>query len=226
MRTGSFAAGIVLVIAAGAASPVPAGGPPSPEAGAPAHRSGPDSTTIAGLLASLAASDPLVCGLAIELLGSGIHWRSGDEGLTDLGDDPEGVPARRRLRESVTDPGALAELGLALRSESSCVRRAAAQLLGDSGRPAALLLLRGALVQGDNRTRQAAILGLGLAADSSDAARLRPLLGDGDPAIVRLATWALGSLEDPQATSRLVPLLKHRDAGVRRAAAWALGQTR
>jgi HEAT repeat protein len=187
---------------------------------------GPDSGTVAHLLAALGAADPQVCGLATDLLGSGIHWRSGDEGLTDLSDEPTGGPSRRDLREPVTDPGALAALGPALRADRPCVRRAAAQLLGGSGRPAALALLRTALSQGDNRTRQAAILGLGLAADSSDASRLRPLLGDPDPAVARLASWALGRLQDSGATARLVLLLRHRDAGVRRAAAWALGQTR
>jgi len=191
----------------------------------PDSAAGADSAQVARLLVAQRASDPLVCALATEVLGTGIHWSSGWEGIAALHDEPaETHSTRDVLRESITDPAALGLLGPELQSANACVRRTAAALLGGSGRPQALGLLRAAAGSGEGRMREAGTYGLGVAGDTADAPRLRNLLGDRDPNVVRLAAWALGVMEDEAATPALVPLLRHQEAGVRRAAAWALGQ--
>jgi HEAT repeat protein len=186
---------------------------------------GPDSAEVARVLAALRASDPLVCAMATDILGTGVHWRSGDEEIARLSDTPASAPAvRERLREPVTDPAALRLLSPELASPSACVRRTAAALLGGSEVPSARQSLRAALASSDPRVREAATFGLGVASDLADATRLRTLLKDSDAGVVRLAAWAVASLGDTGAERDLAALLHHRDPGVRRAAAWALGR--
>lgn len=195
-----------------------------PAAPAPGPASGADSAQVARLLVALRASDPLVCALATEVLGTGIHWRSGWEGIASLHDEAEETHSTRHaLRESITDPAALRLIGPELGSPNVCVRRTAAALLGESGKPQALGVLRAAIASSESRVREAGTYGLGIAADTADAPRLRALLGDRDADVVRLAAWALGAIGDEASTTALVPLLRHQQAGVRRAAAWALG---
>lgn len=186
---------------------------------------GPDSAQVVRLLGALRASDPVVCALATELVGTGVHWSTGWDGLASLHDEPADAPSVRRiLKAPVTDPAALRVLGPELGSSSACVRRTAAALLAESGRPAALALLRTAVASGDGRVREAGTYGLGVAGDTADASRLRALLRDRDPNVVRLAAWGLGAMEDRASTELLVPLLGHPQPPVRRAAAWALGR--
>lgn len=195
----------------------------SPEV-APGPEGGADSAQVARLLIALKASDPLVCALATEVLGTGIHWNSGWEGIAALRDEPvETHSTRHVLRESITDAAALRLLGPELGSPNACVRRTAAALLGESGKAQALGLLRAALGSSEARVREAGTYGLGVAGDTADVPRLRTLLGDRDADVVRLAAWALGAIGDDASTTALIPLLRHQQAGVRRAAAWALG---
>lgn len=209
----------LLLLSPGAAAPA------KRVAGAPEGAGAPDSAEVARFLAGLRASDPLVCALATSILGTGVHWRSGDEEIAALRDAPAGATATRdRLRVPITAPGALRLLAPELQSPSACVRRTAAALLGESGRPEALAALRAGAASRDGRVREAATFGLGVAGDSTDLPRLRALLEDGDPDVVRLAAWAIGTLEDAKAEPELVALLRHRHPGVRRSAAWALGQ--
>lgn len=203
------------------AAPVP-GGRVNP---APVSGGGPDSAQLAQLLGALRASDPLVCALATELVGTGMHWSTGWEGMAALHDEPAGARSIRRvLREGVADGAALRLLGPELGSDNACLRRTAAALLGESELPAAVGLLRAAAGSRDVRLREAGTFGLGVAGDSSDAPRLRALLGDRDPNVARLAAWGLGAMGDESATSLLVPLLRHPQPAVRRTAAWALGR--
>ena len=209
-------AGLVLLAGAG---PVPE----APPRGAPA--TGPDSAAVAQLLAGLRGSDPLVCAMATDLLGSGMHWSNGGEDIATLRDAVVAQAAvRERYRSPVNDERAVRLLVPELASASACLRRTAAALLGESSSSAARAALRDALRSGDPRLREAATYGLGVAADSADAPRVRGLLADSDAGVVRLAAWAVGSMEDHGSAPALVGLLKHRDAGVRRAAAWALGR--
>lgn len=216
--------GQILIVAASLllAAPAGPGGVPTQAAGAP--ESGADSAQVARLLVALRASDPLVCALATEVLGTGIHWSSGWEGIATLHDEPaETHSTRHVLRESITDDAALRLLAPELGSTNVCVRRTAAALLGESGKPQALGFLRAAARNSESRVREAGTYGLGVAGDTADVPRLRALLGDRDADVVRLAAWALGAIGDDASTPALIPLLRHQQAGVRRAAAWALG---
>lgn len=186
---------------------------------------GPDSASVAHLLVGLRGSDPLVCAMATDLLGSGMHWSNGGEDIATLRDAVVAQPAvRERFRSPISDERAVRLLVPELGGPNACLRRTAAALLGESSVPAARTALREALRSGEPRTREAATYGLGVAADSADASRVRSLLGDADAGVARLAAWAVGSMEDHASAQALVGLLKHRDAGVRRAAAWALGR--
>lgn len=186
---------------------------------------GPDSAAVAHLLSGLRGSDPMVCAMATDLLGSGMHWSNGGEDIATLRDAVVAQPAvRERFRSPISDERAVRLLVPELGSPSACLRRTAAALLGESSAPVARAALREALRSTEPRTREAATYGLGVAADSADAPRVRSLLGDADAGVVRLAAWAVGSMEDHGSAEALVGLLKHRDAGVRRAAAWALGR--
>lgn len=213
----------LLLVAAALSLVVPApGSRVQPE---PVSAGGPDSAQVAQLLAALRASDPLVCALATELVGTGIHWSTGWEGMASLHDEPANARSVRRvLREAIADAAAIRLLGPELGSDNACLRRTAAALLGESTAPAAMGLLRDAAGSREVRLREAGTFGLGVAGDSSDARRLRALLGDRDPNIVRLAAWGLGAMGDESATSLLVPLLRHPQPAVRRTAAWALGR--
>ncbi len=217
-----IARGLLLLAASlTLAAPAPGGKvEPAAESGA-----GPDSAQVARLLGALRGSDPLVCALATELVGTGVRWSTGWEGMASLHDEPaDARSVRRVLGEGITDAAALRLLGPELGSESACVRRTAAALLGESGKPAALGLLRSAAGSRDARLREAGTFGIGVAGDSADAPRLRALLADQDPNVVRLATWGLGAMGDESATSLLIPLLRHGQPAVRRTAAWALGR--
>lgn len=213
-----------LLVAASVLCAGPAPGPEVAPLAGPGPTTGADSAQVARLLVALRASDPLVCALATDVLGTGIHWSSGWEGIASLHDEPlESRSTRRVLRESITDAAALRLLGPELGSPNVCVRRTAAALLGESGKPQALDFLRAAIASGESRVREAGTYGLGVAGDTADVPRLRTLLGDRDADVVRLAAWALGAIGDEASTTALVPLLRHQQAGVRRAAAWALG---
>lgn len=212
---------LLLAVGLSLAAPAP-GGRMDRE---PVSGGGPDSAQVARLLGALRASDPLICALATELVGTGIHWSTGWEGMAALHDEPaDARSVRRALGEGVADAAALRLLGPELGSEHACLRRTAAALLGESDQPAAMDLLRAAAGSRDARRREAGTFGLGVAGDSSDAPRLRALLGDRDPNVVRLAAWGLGAMGDGSATGLLVPLLRHPQPAVRRTVAWALGR--
>jgi len=101
-----------------------------------------------------------MCQLAVSAVGN--DWSHGDDdhrtGILQ-GESPEEA-ARQTISRPVTDGGALAVLAEALTHEDSCVRRAAASMLGESGETQAVRLLRNALRQGNPRVREAAALGL------------------------------------------------------------------
>src|SRR3954469_11275428 len=183
-----------------------------------------DSEGVTQFLKALAASDPLVCQLAVRSIGN--HWGPGDENR------PIGVLAgettlsreRDALGRSITDPAAIALLSSTLSSPNPCVRRAAARLLGNSNAEEAVHRLRTTLRSKDPRVREAAALGL---ADAEDAASLHDLtsaLKDSDQSVIRMAAYALGELEDARAVKPLGDLLGSKDAPTRATAAWALGQ--
>ena len=92
---------------------------------------GPDSARVAKFLTALAATDPIVCGMAIDQLGN--HW--GWYGGSGIGDFREVSQAQRAAGDSlgnpVTDQRALPLLTAGLGQASPCVRRASAP---DAGR--------------------------------------------------------------------------------------------
>ena len=182
-----------------------------------------DSAAVAGFLNALAACSPILCQMAVALIGN--HWGHGNEDLRIgiLAGEATLESQREALSRSITDPAAIGLLTSSLADPHPCVRRAAARMLGESHVPDALRQLRTALRGQDPRGREAAALGL---ADAEDPASFHDLTGalkDRDQSVVRMAAYALGELEDARAVKPLAELLKSKDAGTRTTAAWALG---
>ena len=120
---------------------------PDPWTGFKDTGNGPDSATVARFLAALAASDAVVCQLAVRSVGNDWNWdRAGDEmletGAAELG-------LHETLSHRVTDPRALARLSEALADPKPCLRRAAARMLGNSEQAEAVSLLRAAFRSSD-----------------------------------------------------------------------------
>ena len=59
-----------------------------------------DSSSVAGLLTSLAASPPAVCELAVDMLGNGWGWSGGGGGVNALRDEPSEVAVDRAALQS------------------------------------------------------------------------------------------------------------------------------
>jgi HEAT repeat protein len=182
---------------------------------------GPGEAAVARFLTALAASDPLVCRLAVQSVGNDWRW-NGSRGLLDP--DSAGRAEREMLTHRITDPGALARLSQTLGHEKPCLRGAAARMLGNSETREAVTLLREALRSPDPRTREAAALGLAHAEDPASFRDLSDALGDSQPAVLRMAIHALGELEDARAVKPLSRQLRAKDAETRAAAAEALGE--
>ncbi|HEV8177288.1 MAG TPA: HEAT repeat domain-containing protein [Gemmatimonadales bacterium] len=113
----------------------------------------------------LTTSDPLICQFAVASLGNNWeHWD--DEYPTGNLKDEETQEAKREtLGRPVTDPSAIALLVEALGSPNTCVRRASARMLGQSGTQETVRPLRSALRARDWRVRETAALGLASAED-------------------------------------------------------------
>src|SRR5690606_10020656 len=172
------------------------------------ERPGPDSAQVVALLAHLAAADPGVCELAVDMLGNGWNWGSRWGEISALRDARTPArEARLRYSGSVTDRRALPVLEAALGREQPCVRRAAARLLGGSSLPEASGALRRALTHRDGIVREAALLGLGISEDPGSFTAVLQAVSDRDPEVVRMAAWALGEYEDPRALTPLIRLL-------------------
>ncbi|HEY8195549.1 MAG TPA: HEAT repeat domain-containing protein, partial [Gemmatimonadales bacterium] len=189
----------------------------------PDHR-GPDSAAVGALVRALAASDPLVCQLAVASIGN--NWGHGDdEYRTGNLKEEETLEAQREtLGRPVGDPAAVALLVEALGSPHACVRRASARMLGRGGEPETVAQLRTALRAGDGRVREAAALGLANAEDPGAFHDLVRALHDKEPPVARMAAYALGELEDARAVKPLGDLLRADDPDTRATAAAALGE--
>src|SRR3954468_17834961 len=135
---------------------------PDPWTGFEERGTGPDSAGVSRMLGALAATDPVVCRLAVQSVGN--SWqRDEDDGM--LGEPTGDLHLQEALSRRVTDAGALARLSAALSDQKPCLRRAAARMLGNSEQNEALRLLRAALRSPDPRTREAGALGLAEAED-------------------------------------------------------------
>jgi HEAT repeat protein len=185
---------------------------------------GPDSSAVAGFIGSLVAANPVVCQFVVQSIGN--HWGGRDHHyqsgylVAEQGVEKE----RQTLSRAVTDHAALSYLAQALGHESSCVRRAAATMLGHSDQPEAVRYLRSALGGGDARRSEAAALGLADAEDPAAFHDLSRALRDPNTAVARMAAYALGELEDARAVKPLGELLRSPDPETRAAAASALGE--
>jgi hypothetical protein len=91
---------------------------------------GPDSATVARFLAALAASDPVVCQLAVRSVGNNWHWDS--DGSATLDADLGELAVHEALSHRVTDPRALARISESLGDRQPCLRRASALMHGNS----------------------------------------------------------------------------------------------
>ncbi|MGH7702950.1 MAG: HEAT repeat domain-containing protein, partial [Gemmatimonadales bacterium] len=211
-----------------------AGSPPGavssgmPASGVRAHRHhdgpGPDSTRVARFLAALGAGDPLVCEMAIDMLSHDWGWHGSDDGINTFRDRPAGERAARdSMSNRVDDRRAIPLLSAGLGHSSPCVRRAAAQMLGDSPRPEAIQSLRTAFGSGDVQVREAAAYGLGTAEDTVSYRALVSALQDAEPAVAQQSAWALGAIEDARVVPALIQALGAADEGLRKAAVWSLG---
>jgi len=195
-----------------------------PWAGVKPPNPGPDSSAVAGFLSSLAVAEPVVCQFVVHSIGN--NWGDWDGQYQPGSLKAEGVVerARQALSRRVTDPAALSHLAHALGDQRSCVRRAAARMLGQSEEAGAVQQLREALRREGARVREAAALGLADAEDPAAFHDLTRALGDREPAVVRMAAYALGELEDARAVKPLSALLRSGDAETRAAAATSLGE--
>ncbi len=131
-------------------------------------QTGPDSAQVSAFFVALAASDPLVCAMAVDQLGNGWGWHGARSGVGSFRD----VPATTRaaldaLNQSVEDQRAVPFLAANLGSANSCLRRAAGVMLGASDLPAAVQALRTAYSSPEARVREAAAFGLGTREDST-----------------------------------------------------------
>ncbi|MBI2797526.1 MAG: HEAT repeat domain-containing protein [Gemmatimonadetes bacterium] len=184
-------------------------------------RAGPDSARVAGLLASLGTSDPLVCELIGDQIGN--FWSdAGRFGIGSFADAPAASqPAKDSLHGRVSDPKAIAVLTAGLDAANPCVRRVAAKLLGRSRvETTALVQL---LSSPQARVREAAAYALG--AEDRKEARLeleRVLKARSGPEAA-MAAWTLGDIGDVASLPALVAALSTDDKRTRYAAAHAIG---
>ena len=186
------------------------------------EQAGPDSARVAGLLASLSASDPLICDLIGDQLGN--FWSdAGRFGIGRFADAPAASQqAKDSLHGRVTSPAAIRVLTVNLDAANPCVRRVAAKLLGRS--QVELATLAQLLANPSPRVREAAAYALG--AENRHEARLdleRALKAQRGPEAA-MAAWALGDLGDGASLPALTAALSYDDKRTRYAAASAIGE--
>ena len=185
------------------------------------EHAGPDSARVAGLLASLNTSDPLICELVGDQIGN--FWSdAGRFGIGRFADAPAASQqAKDSLHGRVTSPAAIRVLTANLDAANPCVRRVAAKLLGRS--KVEVATLTHLLAHQSPRVREAAAYALG--AENRHEARLdleRALKAQRGPEAA-MAAWALGDLGDGASLPALTAALSYDDKRVRYAAANAIG---
>jgi hypothetical protein len=124
------AAGLVLLLCAALGTPLQAQAHQEkydevdPWVGFEPREPGPDSAAVARFLTALAASDPVVCQLAVSSIGN--NWYGWDDYQTgQLAGEAASERARQALSRPVTEPGVLARLAESLGDQHTCIRRAA-----------------------------------------------------------------------------------------------------
>lgn len=187
------------------------------------RRQGPDSARVAILLDALGRTDPVVCEMIGDQIGS--FWSSGDRGGVGrfAGASTALQAAKDSMGGTITDARAIRRLVLELGASNACTRRVASKLLGQStvsiGELTRLLGDQSALV------REAAAMAAGHGDHRLDmVAPLVKALDDREPAVGAMAAWALGELDDRAAAPALVRALRGGDTRVRLASLWSLGQ--
>jgi HEAT repeat protein len=181
------------------------------------ERPGPTASQLAPLLEAFARADPLLCELAANAVLSGVFRNQ------PMGEESASRGWMEALSSPVTASDAVALLAGRLSDAHGCVRRLAAELLGDSTNPEALSRLRTALGAKGAEERQAAALGLGEAEEASGRELLEHALRDVDAAVAATAAWALGQTADVRSLPPLLEAARHPDVRVRRAAVSSLG---
>lgn len=182
-----------------------------------------DSARVAGLLAALGRTNPLICELAARSLNAPSRRSPRREPLLMLDRTSERRRAVERLVGRLRGDDALAAFRVGLTDDNACVRGLSAGAIGSAKRPGTLEMFLAMMGSRDAPDRETAAIGLGHLEDARGIAALGSALGIAPARVKRAAAWALGEIEDPRAVEPLSRALRDRDPGVREMAAWALG---
>jgi hypothetical protein len=184
-----------------------------------------DTVSAATLIAKMRGIDPVVCKLAVQVLGN--QWGRGF---------PSGFPESAALNaedratlqwaaSSAVERSAVPLLRRSLSDADACVRGTAARLLGRVRDASLATELRAELGSSTAATREAAVIALGYHDQPTGVDAALGALRDPEVNVRVAAIWALGMMEDARAITPLLALLQDdANASVRRAAAWALGR--
>lgn len=187
------------------------------------HHEGLDSTHVAQLLATLRASDPLVCELLVDRIGN--YWDSGDDGIGRLADARALQAAKDSVRGRISSRGAQALLLATMSDDDPCVRQLAGEWLGRSAIPTDQLIQR--LTDPSQRVREVAAFALGVGHREHGVASRRALerlAGDGEAHLQAMAVWALGEAEDTASLPALRRALQSTTEAVQLAAIVAIAE--
>src|SRR5215208_1018757 len=186
------------------------------------RRAGPDSGRVAIMLDALGRTDPLVCELIGDQLGN--FWNGGEHsGVGRLAGAPASLGAAKdSMGGYITDPRAINRLVAELGASSTCVRRVAAKMLGESAIPPARM--NSLLADASPTVREAAAYAAGTAEMGDIRGTLERAIDDRVPAVAAMAAWAVGEIEDRASVPPLLKALRGSETRVRLAAIWALGE--
>ncbi len=183
---------------------------------------GPDSAQVAGFLAAIRATSPVVCELVADQVGN--FWISdGGIGVGRFGDTRADARSDKLAVSSrVRDAAAIRYLATQLGDADPCARMLASKMLGNSTAPDEVF--ERLLDVSTPRVREAALRAVAERDRLALRGRVERLLEEGDPAVSAMAAFALGEFEQRSSVGPLRRALRREHAPVRAAAAWALGR--
>lgn len=183
---------------------------------------GPDSARLVQFLDALAATDPVICELVSDPIGN--FWISdGDYGIGQFSDTRNAARAAKdSVSRHISDAAAIRVLAARLGADDPCVRKVAAELLGNSTVSDDAL---GRLLGTESaRVREAALRATGERERPALRGRVERMLSADEASVAAMAAWALGELDSNESVGALRRALGHESASVRLAAAHALGE--